>query len=260
MDMNDSPIPKDGDTIAVWFSCGVASAIAAKITLEKYGDRCNIRIMNNPIAEEHSDNRRFLKDVENWLGHKIELVINRKYPDSSCVSVWDDRKYMAGPSGAACTKHLKKRGRQQWESENHHDWLVLGFTIEEMKRHNRFVLAESDKLLPVLIDANLSKQDCFDILAHHQISAPAVYQTGMPNANCIGCIQVSSPTYWNLIRRQFPEIFEQRAEQSRRLGAKLVRVGGKRIFLDELDPEAKGYSLKSYQVECGIFCDLNQEL
>ena len=55
--------------IAVWFSCGAASAVAAKLTLDKYGDKNKISIVNNPIEEEHEDNRRFLKDVEKWLNH-----------------------------------------------------------------------------------------------------------------------------------------------------------------------------------------------
>tara|TARA_R110000782_G_scaffold266777_1_gene361576 strand:+ start:209 stop:406 length:198 start_codon:yes stop_codon:yes gene_type:complete len=57
-----------GDTIAVWFSCGAASAVAAKKTIELYGGIADIRIMNNPIKEEHPDNQRFLRDVEEWLG------------------------------------------------------------------------------------------------------------------------------------------------------------------------------------------------
>lgn len=55
--------------IAVWFSCGAANAVAAKKTIEKYGKKQEVRIINNPIKEEHPDNQRFLKDVEKWLGH-----------------------------------------------------------------------------------------------------------------------------------------------------------------------------------------------
>ena len=55
-------------TIVVWFSCGAASAVAAKRTIEKYGHIYNVRVVNNPVAEEHPDNKRFLKDIEKWLG------------------------------------------------------------------------------------------------------------------------------------------------------------------------------------------------
>mgnify|MGYP001162980698 CR=1 FL=1 len=46
--------------ITVWFSCGAASAVAAKKTIEIYGAKNNIRIVNNPVKEEHPDNQRFL--------------------------------------------------------------------------------------------------------------------------------------------------------------------------------------------------------
>ena len=60
--------PKAGDVIAVWFSCGAASAVAAKKTLERYSTYCTVRVINNPVKEEHEDNQRFLRDVEKWLG------------------------------------------------------------------------------------------------------------------------------------------------------------------------------------------------
>ena len=37
-------------------------------------------------------------------------------------------------------------------------------------------------------------------------------------------------------------------------GLRLVRYKGKRIFLDELPPDAKGRPMKTMQTECGIFC------
>ena len=53
---------KDNDKIAVWFSCGAASAVALKLTVEKYG-LDNVYAVNNPVIEEHDDNLRFLDDV-----------------------------------------------------------------------------------------------------------------------------------------------------------------------------------------------------
>ena len=41
-----------GKTIVVWFSCGAASAVAAKETICRYGEHNTIRIVNNPIKEE----------------------------------------------------------------------------------------------------------------------------------------------------------------------------------------------------------------
>jgi len=242
--------------IAVWFSCGAASAVAAKITLDKYGPNNKISIINNPIEEEHEDNQRFLKDVQSWLNHPIEFAVRSKYPNQSCVEVWHKRRFMSGPMGAPCTLELKKKARQEWEEVNRPDYTVLGFTSEEQRRADRFRLTERDTLLTPLIDSNIDKQKCFDIIqSEAKIDLPFIYKMGYPNANCIGCVKASSATYWNLVRETFPDVFQSRADQSREIGAKLAYYKGKRVFLDELPPDAKGRSLKDYNFDCGIFCE-----
>ena len=245
----------DGKHIAVWFSCGAASAVAAKLSLSKWGSNNKVSILNNPIKEEDADNQRFLRDCEQWLGVKIEHVVNKKYPSQSCVEVWSDRRFMSGPKGAPCTLELKKKARQDWETLNKPDYTVLGFTSEEVKRAERFRLTERDTLLVPLIDEGLSKEDCFRVIEQAGISLPNIYKLGYPNANCIGCVKAGSATYWNLVREKHPEVFQERSEQSRQIGAKLAYHKGKRIYLDELPEGVKGYSLKNYNFECGIFCE-----
>ena len=245
--------------IVVWFSCGAASAVVAKKTIDRYGHSADIRVVNNPIKEEHHDNRRFLRDIEKWLGVEIEVASNSNFSGSSCVDVWEKRKFMSGPLGAPCTTELKKIARQQWESRNDFDFLVLGFTSEEKKRAERFIMGERSNMIPVLIDENLSKNDCFNILLNAGIKLPEVYNLGYPNANCIGCVKATSPTYWNHVRSMNPEVFEERAKQSREIGARLVRVKNKRIFLDELKPTDTGAPMKSMNIECGIFCEEDRD-
>ncbi|QDP67893.1 MAG: putative uncharacterized nin region protein [Prokaryotic dsDNA virus sp.] len=245
-------------TIVVWFSCGAASAVAAKKTIERYGSTHNIRVVNNPIAEEDADNVRFLKDVEAWLNLPIEFATHPKYPDARCVDVWEDRKFMSSPYGAPCTTTLKKEARQHWEKDNPHDFIVLGFTVEEKHRHERFALTERDNILPVLIEAGISKQDCYQIISKAGLMLPAVYFMGYPNANCIGCVKATSPTYWNHVRKYHPDVFQERADQSQRLGAKLVRYKGERISLNDLPADAVGRPLKGMDFECGIFCEEKQ--
>ncbi|KAF1006025.1 MAG: hypothetical protein GAK28_02933 [Luteibacter sp.] len=241
--------------IAIWFSCGAASAWAAKLTIERYGYTHDIRLINNPVAEEDPDNQRFARDVGDWLGVKVEQATNPKYPDNSAVSVWDHEKYMSGVAGAPCTKLLKKHARQAWELEHKPDFHVLGFTAEEKDRHDRFVLTERPNVIPALIDARASKADCFAEIRKAGIELPAIYKRGYPNANCIGCSKATSPTYWNHVREKDPEVFVDRAEQSRRLGCRLVRVRGERKFLDELKTTDQGLPLKNMDFECGIFCE-----
>lgn len=256
-DMRGKPMihtPLPGETIAVWFSCGAASAVTAKKTIEIYPS-AEVRVINNPVAEEHEDNRRFLADCEAWLGVTIHRAVNSKYPNASCKDVWADRRFMSGVAGAPCTMELKKRAREQWEDRHRPDWHVLGFTVEEKKRAERFRLGERSNLLTPLIDLGMSKQDCIDLLLSHNIEPPLMYRLGYPNANCIGCVKASSPTYWNHVRSVHPNVFRERAKQSREIGCRLVRVKGVRIFLDELDPDVIGRPLKSMDFECGIFCE-----
>ena len=240
--------------IVVWFSCGAASACALWMTCQKYRGEYEVRAVNQPIAEEHEDNRRFLADVSTWCDIEIEESRSIKFPKQSAVEVWDNAQAIAFPHGAPCTTQLKRKPRQEWEKINNPDWHVLGFTYEERHRHEKFVLTERENLIPVLIDAGMTKADCFDLLRRHKIALPHTYILGFPNGNCIGCGKGTSPTYWNHVRLHFPEVFEARAVQSRRLGVRLVRWQGQRIFLDELPPDAVGRPMKSMP-ECGLFCE-----
>lgn len=248
--------PKEGDVIVVWFSNGAASAAAAYLAIQKYGALCDVRIVNNPILEEDEDNLRFGTDVATWLGQPVVKHTNPKFPTASAVDIWDYRGAMVFPAGAPCTVHGKKEARQDYERQHKVDWHVLGFTADEQKRYNRFVQTERTNVLPILIEAGLTKDACGDLLRDHGLALPRVYAEGYPNANCIGCVKATSPTYWNLVRRTRPEVFAARAEQSRRLGARLVRYRGKRIFLDELPADAIGRPLKTMSIECGIFCEM----
>lgn len=282
---------KPGDHITVWFSCGAASAVAAKKTLEKYGEIATIRIVNNPVSEEHEDNQRFLFDVEKWLGVKIESAINPDYPSCSIFDVFEDRKYVSGPKGAPCTGLLKKKARQIWEQTNRSDWIVLGFTSDEERRAKRFAMTERDTLLPVLVDEKISKTQCYEMLLEAGIDLPSLYLLGWPNANCVGCVKASNPVYWRLVREHFPAYFDKLCEVTRRFGCRLLRQHPKyvsfcyqdktgawwnretgecltyttrsgktrvkdvRFFLDELAGWMRGSPIKNMRTECGIFCE-----
>lgn len=56
--------------IAVWFSCGAASAVAAKRAVELYGDQ--VRVVNNPVIEE--DNQ----DSTSFRNRRLSLVVLKR--------------------------------------------------------------------------------------------------------------------------------------------------------------------------------------
>lgn len=243
----------EGKNIVVWFSCGAPSAVASKLIVEKYGKNNNVAIVNNPVDEEDADNRRFLKDVSEWIGQPFELATNPLYNTTSAEVIWDEVKYMSGIHGAPCTRILKKEARYHYEKTHVIDFHVLGYAYDEQYRHERFVKNERENVIPILIEERITKQECFEIVIAAGLKLPITYTLGYPNANCIGCVKATSPTYWNHVRKTHPEVFNRRSEQSYRLGVKLVRLKGKRIFLHDLPEDAKGNKMKSY--ECGIFCE-----
>ena len=85
-----------------------------------------------------------------------------------------------------------------------------------------------------------------------------MYDLGFEHNNCLGCVKATSPAYWNRIRQHFPDVFTRRATQSRELGVRLVRVRGRRVFLDELAPAA-GTGESDGDIECGPFCTVPEQ-
>ena len=62
-----------------WFSCGDASAVAARIAVEQYQ---GVEVLYcDTLAYEHPDNIRFLHDVERWVGQNIQVLKNPNYRD-----------------------------------------------------------------------------------------------------------------------------------------------------------------------------------
>lgn len=231
----------------VWFSCGAASAVAAKLAVEKYGSKCRI-VYCDTLVSEHPDNARFGADVERWVGKEIEVVRSSKY--ASIDEVFEKRRYMAGIKGAICTTEMKKIPREAWQRED--DTHIFGYTVEEQRRADNFENNNPGMSLEwLLIDAGVTKEDCLRLLREAGIALPAMYSLGFEHNNCIGCVKSASTGYWNRVRRLFPEVFEKRVRQSRLLGVKLIKVKNERRFLDELPPDETD---PDDDIECGPVC------
>lgn len=248
--------------IVCWFSCGAASAVAAKLAIER-GEKLKIPVdvvYCDTLAFEHPDNLRFLREVERWLGRDIQILRSKDYRD--IFDVFDKTGWLVGPGGARCTVELKKRVR--WRFQRPDDTHVIGYTAEEGSRVEKLRAAEpaSDFCFP-LFDGGLSKEECHARLAAAGIEQPALYRLGFPNNNCIGCVK-GQQGYWNLIRKHFPEAFDRMARQERKMGVAINKSyagDGKRkkIFLDELDPDA-GRGIKEPDIECGVLCSVEDAI
>lgn len=243
--------------IVAWFSCGHASAVTAKLVLETYATTHEVVIARCVVPDEHPDGDRFASDCEAWFGHPITNLRSAGYAD--CEAVWRDRRYMSGVAGAPCTIEMKKAVRWAFEQERNPALQAFGFTADEAKRAVRFRQQNPFVgLVTPLIDAGMSKAACHRTVAQARIRPHAMYGMGFPNANCIGCVKSDSPGYWNLTRRQFPEVFAARAALSREIGCKLIKTTRSprvRMFLDELPPDM-GLGDAIPDNECGLLCGL----
>ncbi len=237
----------------VWFSCGAPSAIAAKEAIKHYSHCYEVLIVNcDTRPSEHSDNYRFSAECEQWFGQPIIYIRNEDY--ETVDDVFEKTKYMAGIAGARCTTELKKLPRLKFAGPD--DIHVFGYTLEEIKRCRSFAMRNPElKLKWILIERCWTKQGCITELRNEGILEPMMYRLGFDNNNCPGCVKASSPWYWSMIRKHFPDVFQRRCEQSRKLGVRLVEIKHHdRIFLDELPDREFPKRKKKEMLSCGPEC------
>lgn len=233
-----------------WISAGVSSFVAgwlARDTIDEY--------IYIDIADQHPDSLRFIKDCEKALGKEIKILRSTEY--NSVGDVCRANRFIVLPSGASCTKILKKRVRKKWEYE-HQEYLltyVWGMDLNEKNRADRLLegMPQFEHEFP-LIDHGLTKQDAHGICANLGIKRPAMYDIGYSNNNCVGCVK-GGAGYWNKIRVDFPEVFADRAKMEREIGHSILHNENGMIFLDELDPNA-GRMSDEIMDDCSIFCQL----
>ncbi len=241
------------DRMVVWFSCGAASAVAAKLAVERYADAYEVHVCYCDLsADEHPDNARFFQDVQRWIGVGIERLRSPKY--RRVHDVFRGERFIVGPHGAPCTKILKRQVRVAYQRPS--DVHVFGFCADEQARIDLFEKRFPDLDVEwVLADARLTKADCLQTIADAGIELPAMYRLGYHNNNCPGCVK-GGMGYWNKIRRDFPERFAAMAGLEREIGATVLRRKGTRLYLDELPPAAGRHT--DLVPPCDVFCELQR--
>ena len=234
----------------MWFSCGAASAVAAKRAIDLFPDKPVEILYCETLKYEHPDNRRFMADVEAWIGREIKILKSPRYAD--IMAVFRGERFIVGSHGGApCTTILKRDVRIAYSTPG--DIHVFGMTADEGKRIERFEI-NNPAVWPdwVLRTEGITKSDCYKILIKAGIEIPAMYKLGYHNNNCIGCVK-GGAGMWNKIRRDFPERFNEMAILERELNMTMnIKVKGKRVYLDELPPDAGRYH--DEDIECGVLC------
>ena len=234
----------------VWFSCGAASAIAAKYAVKKY-DNCEVVYYDT--GGEHPSNIQFLKDIEKWIGRGITILKNDKYKDH--FEVFEKEKYLNGIKGARCTTELKKKLRIKYQRPD--DIHMFGYTLEEKHRAEKFESFNPELFVDwILISKEITKENCLGMLWQSGIKLPKMYDLGYNHNNCIGCVK-GGKGYWNKIRKDFPEHFSKMAKIERKINHSIFRdmETNERIWLDEL-PEDAGNFKTEEPISCDLSCGL----
>jgi 3'-phosphoadenosine 5'-phosphosulfate sulfotransferase (PAPS reductase)/FAD synthetase len=232
-----------------WFSCGAASAYATYLANQKYSG--DLEVVYCRVAEEHPDNLKFLKQFEEKTKIPVKIIGDSKH-DYSIYNVFLSRKFIKGQTGAPCTSVLKKDVRKKYQKPD--DIQIFGYTIDEQHRADRFIDSNNEVQTDfILIDKELTKQDCMVWFESMGFDMPTMYKLGYPNNNCVGCVK-GGMGYWNAIRVDFPEAFERMAKLERQLGHALNKDKNGAVFLDELDP-TRGNFTRDVPADCGFTCE-----
>lgn len=229
---------------------GVNSAVMAHFVLQQNPDAV---VAHCDLGDSvHEDSHRFINDLEKWYGKEIVRIRSEKY--ANIDEVFEHRQYLAGVDGAPCTGEMKFVPRMNFERPwDTHYW---GYTADKRDAKRFRTMQENYPLLKQfapLIDMGMLKRDTHAFLAEQGIRRPYVYDIGMPNGNCLCCVKASSPNYWAHQRKYFPPVFARRAAQCRKYGAKLTRIKGVRIYIDEI-PADWPTEIKENFGGCGFHC------
>jgi hypothetical protein len=179
---------------------------------------------------------------------------------ASTHAVWKKKRYIKGRKGAPCSAELKRKLLATVSRPG--DIVVLGFTSEEEDRlQDLRELFPDETFCAPLIDHGLSKSDCLAIIDRAGIEIPRMYRLGYDNANCIGCPK-GGQSYWQHIRRDFPEQFVQISTIQQEIGPGSYflrfRSGPRkeeRMSLAEL-PEGLGNMRDEPSFSCSFFCEM----
>jgi len=234
--------------VVAWFSAGVSSFVATLLSKQAVD-----RIIYIDINDQHPDSLRFVKDCEEKLEKPIEIMKSHTYASvDECIRSFG---FIRNPYTMhyPCTSRLKKDVRKRFEAEHadHDITYIWGFDIDESQRIERLKenMPEQKHVFP-LLTCGVSKQDAHAVCERIGIKRPTLYDIGYNNNNCLGCVK-GGMGYWNKIRIDFPQVFENRARLERDVGNSILS----QCYLDELDPD-RGRMPDEIMQDCSIFCQI----
>lgn len=267
--------------IICWWSGGITSAVACKIAIDLYGaERCQVVMIDT--HNEHPDTYRFKEDCEKWYGIPIETITAIGIDYDSIQDVWIKHKSLNVATGAICSTQLKRRVRERWQKKIQYDHQVFGFEFDKKEFNRGLSLTmnhpNAKPIYPLLM-MGYNKDKCIKIVEEAGLTVPIMYKLGFRNNNCFktGCVQ-GGVGYWQKMRRDFPDKFNDMAEMEHKLTnlkgqpvcmlkdqSKVAKTSGNELVFLKKHPDYP--NLKSIDempdckveplFECNGFCGVN---
>jgi len=212
----------------VQYSGGISSWGAAVRVVARFGAENTVLVFADTLVE-HPDTYRFLEESASWLGARLVRLAKGE-------SIWDvfkRRKFLGNSRNDPCSETLKRRVLRTYMNQNHdpeRDVLYFGLDWTEGDRIGRV----KERWAPWTVvcpladwDPPKDKQWWIDMAKEVGLPSQALYEAGMPHANCGGGCVKAGISHFVMLYHRFPETFaewERNEEDVRRHIGKDVAI------------------------------------
>lgn len=248
----------------VFFSSGIASWVAARRVVERYGISDTLLVFADTGIEDQ-DNYRFLHEAAKDVGAELIVLKDGRTP----WDVFKDDRFLGNTRLATCSKRLKQEVCRKF-IDNLNCELTVYLGIDGMESHRipaiRKGYEPTNAEFPLCWEPWLTRQDFFVLAAQRGLRPPRLYELGFSHANCGGFCVKAGHTAFRTLLANFPERYkfhEQKEQELRSFLQKDVsilrnRKGGvtKPLTLTQLreatDLDALGLDYDDWST-CGCF-------
>lgn len=227
---------------AVQTSGGVASYVAAKLTLDEFGHADTALVFADTLIEDE-DLYRFLADMEQRLNHPVIRISEGRDP----WQVFNDERMMGNSRVDPCSKKLKRELLDKWRKANAPDAaVVIGFDANEEHR----LKTTSARMAPVvvrapLIEHGIWKEGAHDIVKADGLKLPRLYGMGFPHNNCGGfCVKAGQGAF-ALLLEHFPDRYAGHEAKEEAFRAKIGKDVS--IMKDRRGGETKPLTMRAFR-------------
>lgn len=243
----------------VGFSGGITSSVATELVLREHPD---LILLYHDTKTEPQDNDRFRQEVAQYLN----TVITEDSDGRDIWELFDQHGYLGNGRNTMCSSILKQQRSLAFLQAHFPVTLYIGFTSDEWRRaqrlYSRYTKYGIDVKFP-LIDAKLSKEECFQKVTQcWKIDPPTMY--GWSNhANCIPCIK-GKKAYWGTLYQFERAAWEKTVQYEEKFGHTIFTTGESlkellpdclrlaKKYLEKKDGARRQESLFEFPCECAV--------